>query len=108
MAKKITNQDKQKTIEWLKKLIKEDDTIYLILRHVSQSGMARDIDMFIIKDNEPLLIGWKASNLVGERWHKDNYGIRITGCGMDMGFSLVASLAKILFGDYKKLNHYWM
>jgi len=34
--------------------------------------------------------------------------VGVSGCGMDMGFSVVSALASELFGDYKKLKYEWL
>ena len=51
--------------------------IYTTLEHVSQSGMMRTISAFVIVDNTPLCIA---------------RSVRVSGCGMDMGFHLASSI----------------
>lgn len=70
-------------------------TIYTILRHVSQSGMARDIDIFIMGNDGPIMVTYIAKELLGLRWGKSQ-GVRMRGCGMDMGFALVYDLSREL------------
>lgn len=42
-------------------------------------------------------IGYTASIAMADKWDADRGGIRIGGCGMDMGFSLVYSLGHTLW-----------
>jgi len=73
------------------------DTVYTVLRHVSKSGMIRDISLYIIRDNEPLNITWHVADRL--KMNVKNNGIRIKGCGMDMGFHLVYGLGSALWPD---------
>ncbi len=85
----------------LKRLLKPGDTIYCVLRHVSDSGMQRRIDFFVIKKNEPLYLTAYMGYLLDYRMHKDR-GLVVRGCGMDMGFFVVYNLASELFSRSKK------
>ena len=72
------------------------------LEHVSRSGMARDIRLYVILPGDehcaPYLrsITYQAAVLLGESIRND--GVRVTGCGMDMGFHLVYNLSWKVFG----------
>jgi hypothetical protein len=83
-------------LDQLAKLLKPGDTVWTKLIHVSRSGMYRVIDCFAIKDNEPLRITWSVATLCGgyDRRHE---GAKASGCGMDMGFSLVYNTSLALF-----------
>lgn len=74
--------------------------VYTFLRHVSKSGMSRDITLKIVdKDGTLRDITYTAALALGEK-PRDNYGrrvIRVGGCGMDMGFHLVYSLSWALY-----------
>jgi len=80
-------------------LIRPGDTVYTTLKHVSRSGMMRVIDLHIIKDNEPLWIGRTVADLLEDSYDYRKQGIRVGGCGMDMGFSIVYNLSHVLFPD---------
>lgn len=97
---------KEKAIEELKEVVKEGDTIYTILRHVSKSGLTRDISLIVIKDNRPLCIDYWAS--IALDLPLKNNGIRVSGAGMDMGFALVYDLSYALYTDGYKLNWKWL
>jgi hypothetical protein len=91
-------QDKQEAKDYLLALFAGDESprVGTVLRHVSQSGMSRDISVFY----KGLNITWYAARAMGETI-KDKYGqrvIRMSGCGMDMGFALVYDLSSTLYG----------
>jgi hypothetical protein len=38
----------------------------------------------------------------------DDQGVRMSGCGMDMGMHMVTTVAEILFGDFRALEYKWL
>lgn len=84
--------------EWLK----PGDTVHTVLRHVSRSGMQREISLLhtSCENGEPVTrdLTYNASRALGERIGKRD-GIVMGGCGMDMGFALVYSLSSELFPE---------
>jgi hypothetical protein len=98
--------------EYLGKLINTGDTVYTCLRHVSASGMARDISLHIISDGRIVDISGTVSHLLCMKCNVKNGGIRINGCGMDMGFALVYDLSSTLFNGNDRvgyvLHHSWL
>ena len=90
-------------VEFLKDKLENNDTVYTNLKHTSKSGLTRDIQLMIIKDNEPLFLNYYVSKYLG--YKIVNGGIRVSGGGMDMGFHLVYTLASKLG---IKLNHQWI
>jgi hypothetical protein len=86
--------NKQEAITRLHEILKPGDTVQTILRHVSRSGMSRSIS--------PVVNGEDISYLVvplGYRFDKKNGGVKIGGCGMDMGFHLVYNLSWAMFTE---------
>lgn len=97
MVKTKKKQDEQeKARNHLRELLKPGDTVYTILRHVSNSGMSRRIDLYIFRDNKPYYLTYWAAEALGEKVNKKG-GIVVGGCGMDMGFHLVYNLSMALF-----------
>tara|TARA_A100001015_G_C14420282_1_gene492617 strand:- start:97 stop:237 length:141 start_codon:yes stop_codon:yes gene_type:complete len=45
--------EKKEIVEFLKDKLENNDTVYTNLKHVSKSGLTRDIQLMVIKDNEP-------------------------------------------------------
>lgn len=74
--------------------------VYTILRHVSSSGMSRDISLKMLGDDGTLRdITYLACIAMGEK-PKDKNGsrvVRVNGCGMDMGFHVVYNLSYSLY-----------
>ena len=89
---------KEYAIAELRKLLKVGDTVYTILRHVSNSGMSRRIDLYTIKDNRMQFLTGYAAHATGWKWG-DKAGLVVGGCGMDMGFHVVYTLSSILFPE---------
>jgi hypothetical protein len=86
--------------------IHKNDTVYTQLNHVSRSGMSRKISIFVIRNNKPIDISYLAEEKLG--WTVKSDGVHVSGCGMDMGFHLVYSLAQVLFKDGYALNQKWL
>ena len=114
MTKTEKQQQKANAIESLKNILKAGDTVYTIIRHVSASGMSRSISLVIAKDNEMQDITWYAARAMEDTIDSKNGGIKVSGCGMDIGFSVVYNLSRVLFKDEDrtdagyKLNQQWL
>jgi hypothetical protein len=82
--------------------------IYTVLTHVSSSGMYRHIKLLIAGDDQVLDISWNVARILSNVDYKKNInGVGISGCGMDMGFSIVYELGSALFpnGDGKTITN---
>lgn len=88
----------------LRELISDNSKIYIICRKVAPSGMSRLLSFHVIKDNELYCINYPISKLLGYKFGKVD-GLKITGCGMDMGFFVVNQLANKLGIE---LKHTWL
>jgi len=103
---------KEEAIKTLKENIKEGDVIYTQLNHTSQSGMMRHIKVRQIKNNYPL--DWSRLVAIALDWKeaKSRFGgyngIKVGGCGMDMGFHLVYTLSSVLYNDGYAIKHNWL
>lgn len=112
---KYTKTETAEAIEKLREWFPKGSTVHTILEHVSASGMSRSIRVvspFISEHSKQIefihpnhsiavALGWTRS----KRPHE---GIKVGGCGMDMGFHLVYSLSSVLYGDGYALNHRWL
>lgn len=86
--------------------VDQDSTIYTIVRSVSASGMSRTMSFKVVKDGELCDITYYVAGLLNyslNDYHGHNT-IRVNGCGMDMAFHVVSSVATVLFNDYKTLR----
>ena len=91
-------QEREQAREHILKLVEPGDTLYTVLNHVSRSGMYRCISVYCLVEGEPYwLNGWADTLLEWGRDRKHADGLKCGGCGMDMGFHLVYSLATALW-----------
>lgn len=83
--------------EWLK----PGDTVYTILRHVSRSGMSRDVSVVVLRDGSDLHPNWLVSQATGTRLKRGGMrdALTIGGCGFDAGHELVYNLSWSLWKD---------
>ena len=93
---KKTDEVKRQSLESLHKILKPGDTVSTILRHVSRSGMQREISLYATQGDQNICLDWYASNVLGNRRGKHD-GLVIGGAGMDMGFALVYELSYQMF-----------
>lgn len=95
-----------KLVKWIRKT---RPTVYTKLEHVSQSGMFRLISVFIIKNNKPICINTLVADIAGYKTDSKRGGLRVTGCGMDMGFAVVYNFSHYLFPTgfkYRQNEHH--
>ena len=85
--------------EYLRKLLPPGATVYTTLKHVSRSGMLRVIDLHAIVDGQPVWLSGAAAIAFGWKRDKNREGIRVSGCGMDMGFQLAYEMSARLYPD---------
>lgn len=88
----------------LRKWLKPGDTVHTILDSVSSSGMSRNIRVLLLKcdgKGEPITLhpNHSVSVVLGYPRAKHGDGLRVGGCGMDMGFHIVHSLGYALWGE---------
>lgn len=95
-------------IEKLRATLKPGDTLHTVLRHVSRSGMSRVIDVYHFRQSDDPVRGavakdwlscWvaKACGFAFQGRRGAPEGIRIGGCGTDMGFEIVYELGRVLW-----------
>ena len=103
-------EERGESLKMLKDWVKPGTQIYTILRHVSRSGMSRQISFVMFENNKPILLDYHISRLLGYKVGKHD-GLIIGGCGMDMGFHVTYTLARVLWpnghtclGDWDKKN----
>ena len=99
MTKQAKLAEQTEARDNLRKWLKRDDRIYTVLRHVSPSGMTRFVDLYYIEENRPCCITWQVAKALGWTYDTKRGALKIGGCGMDMGFHAVYTLASVLFRD---------
>ncbi len=91
----------------------KDPTVYTVLRHVSASGMSRDISLLVVDGERLRNITYLAAQAMGGKVRevRGHWAIRVGGCGMDMGFHLVYGLSSAVYGHENDggytLSHEW-
>lgn len=88
----------------LLEMLQPGDTVYTVLRAVSSSGMSRRIDLYAIKNNEPVYLSGYAATVLDDRLSEKG-GIVVKGGGMDMGFHLVYGLGSALWPNGTNKPH---
>ena len=96
---RYSKQEQKEARERLLGWLKPGDTVYTIIRNVSRSGMSRDIGLVIFRDGVDLHPNYAVSALLGWGMGKSRDSIRVSGCGMDMGFHVVSTLSAVLFPE---------
>lgn len=98
---RYTKEETEKALQQLREWLKPGDTVNCISRHTSRSGMSRSISLFAFPQGatEPAELDYFAARVLGESIDGKHGGIRIGGCGMDMGFALVYNLSSRLFPE---------
>ena len=94
--KRVTEQQEDARAR-LREIVEPGATVYTILRHVSRSGMSRDIGAFVVVEGAPWDITGLTARAIGNPLNKQGDGVKMGGCGMDMGFALVYELSYWLF-----------
>lgn len=89
--------EREEAREKLREIVKPGDVLKTILRHTSKSGMSRSISPVIDCEDVSYLV----ARAIGEKVDQNHGGIKVGGCGMDMGFALVNSLSYALYPEYR-------
>lgn len=101
----MTNADDKRQVRdealtKLREMLPPGSTVRTVMRHVSSSGMTRDISPVVVEDGRPVDISYLVVRLDnGWKFSPNNGGIRMGGAGMDMGFALVYALSRYLYPD---------
>jgi len=101
-------QEKQEALKRLQEVFKKGDTLYTQLEHVSKSGMMRHIKVRQLKNDRPLDWTYLVSKALEWNMSDKTYAIKVSGCGMDMGFHLIYTLSRRLFNDGYAIKQKWL
>ncbi len=83
----------------LRALLPVGTTVTCVLRSVARSGMSRRIDFYKLgADGSHDWLTSRIARALGDGGEVDK-GLRVSGCGMDMGFHVVHELAARLYPD---------
>jgi hypothetical protein len=93
---KAQQTEKAEALAKLRDILKPGDTVSLILRSVSRSGMSRWMSpLLILPDGGTFYLGYLASKAL--RLRVSDQAVRMDGVGMDMGFALVYELSHAMW-----------
>lgn len=113
--KKELSQGQKDGVAWFKKYCPKGSTVYTVIRSVSRSRMSRVIGLVVIvpgkPGEEPVMFhpNYSAARVLGYRMAPGSVdGLKVSGCGMDMGFHVVYSLAQAVYGDGYALKQRWI
>lgn len=113
-AKARKAREQREAADKLRDMLGDTPRVYTVLRHVSASGMSRDISLLIADADGLRDITYTAAIAMGEniREARGQRVIRVGGCGMDMGFHLVSSLSWRLYNGLRErpdyvIEHRW-
>lgn len=92
--------DEEGSRERLLETVKPGDTLHTVVRHVTGSGMTRWIDVYKLEGGDAKYLSYWVAKVVESPINTGGHdGIKRGGCGMDMGFDLVYSLARALWPE---------
>lgn len=105
----VSKADREKYITELRETLTPDTEILSVLRHCSRSGMSRSIDFFYVRTtgSRPGLVRltWQVQQILGMSFDRVHDGVKVSGCGMDMGFHVAYNLFVTLWPDLPYQNH---
>ena len=94
---RVSKADQHAAIQELRTMLPPGSTVTTVLRHVSKSGMSRDIDCFKLRyfgeDHHAWLSRLIGKATGGHMLRDKQDALRVSGCRMDMGFAIVWSHA---------------
>lgn len=96
---KYTKAQQTEAIDKLREWLKPGDTLYTIVRHVARSGMSRTISVYLMQDGKPFDVSYWVSRVIDDPIDQNTGGVKVAGCGMDMGFHVVYVVSSVLFPD---------
>lgn len=99
-ATKLTQKEgkrlyRDQSIKVLRNLLSPGQTVYTSIKSVSRSGMSRVIRVHVVEGNTIRNISGHVATALN--WNGDQDGVKVSGCGMDMGFHTVYSIGYVLW-----------
>lgn len=103
---KVTKEDISRARETLAHL-RPGDTVYTILRHVSRSGMQRQVGVVLFRNGQAYHPNFAVAALTGYRLNRSGArdALIVNGCGFNAGHAIVTDLAHRLGMEWDALRH---
>lgn len=108
-TRRLTKSETEHLTKECRELLERHERIYGIVRRVARSGMSRVIDFYVLEPVGDIsnVLPVRISNLLAavynretdgssRSWTGDVGGVKIGGCGMDMGWHVVYSVRQAL------------
>lgn len=101
---KVSKTERDDAFASMHEMLKPGDTVYTIVERVAKSGMSRVIRVVILhcdSEGKPYAThpNYSVSKLLGLYRPDKCEGVKIDGCGMDMGFQLVYLLGAAMWPE---------
>lgn len=97
-------QNRKEAIDYLRSILTPGTAVYTSCLSVSNSGMSRKISCYIVNNSKIQNINWYVANAIDYNRDDKTGALKVSGCGMDMGFAVVYSLGRALYPDGFKLG----
>lgn len=94
-----SSAERDAAVAELREMFPAGSTVHTVLRHVSRSGMSRSISVVVCDSDGIRDVSYLVARALGDRIDRDRGGVKVGGCGMDMGFHLVYNLSATLYPD---------
>lgn len=105
-------QTKEEAITRLREWFPKGATVYTILRHRSASGMSRTIGVLAMTCSADGLDvrhpNYATALAINAKEDRKREGVKMQGCGMDMGYEIAYRLGCELYDDGYALKHQWL
>ena len=89
--------DKQQAVKRIEIFAPKGTEVRIVITHVSRSGMERRMRAFVA--NKAEVVDLTAAFAIVYGASMDWRGVKVRGCGMDMAFHLVYSVASEVYAD---------
>lgn len=99
--------DRERLEDLLTDWFPKGSTAHTTVVHVAQSGLSRHIKVYAIDGDRIINISGYVADYLGWRYTKKE-AVFVGGCGMDMGFHLIYTLASKLYGDGYAIKQDWV
>mgnify|MGYP006969594966 FL=1 len=104
----MKREEEERIISYLQELVPEGSTAFTEVTKVSKSGMSRHIKVLMPRGDQIENLSWYVAKLLGWKYKDNTRSIFVQGCGMDMGFSTIYTLAQALYGDGYAIKQRWL
>ncbi len=97
-------ENRKNAIEYLRTILTPGTTVYTLCLSVSSSGMSRKISCYVVNNGRIQNISGYVGNAIDYNRDYKTGALKVSGCGMDMGFHVVYSLGRALYPEGFKLS----